>query len=82
MFYVTALIEGNLLCALTGCGCAYEEGGLRVRSVNAGMRMVPGEHESYQQKGWHNLCFTGEGRRRQEGCLEDNTNELFGTPLA
>lgn len=64
---VTALTEENLLWGLTGDGCAHVQGGLGVSSVSDGVRMVAGEHESYQQEGSNDLCFPGEGRRRPAG---------------
>ena len=79
---VTALAEGNLLWGLTGGGCAHVQSGLGVSRVNPGVRTVPGEHESYQQEGGNDLYFPGESRRRPAGWLEDNRDELFGTPLA
>lgn len=79
---VTALTGGTLLWGLTGGGCAHVQGGLGASGVNAGVRMVPGEHESYWQEGGNVFCFPGEGSRRLAGWLEDNVDELFGMPLA
>lgn len=61
---VTALTGGTLLWGLAGGGCAHVQGGLGASGVNAGVRMVPGEHESYWQEGGNVFCFS-RGRQQE-----------------